>query len=346
MGWRDLASEIGGDPARMVRPDVGGAHALELARGFVRAVRAEGWTPYASTPVATLAQPVFAAPAAVRADALVIAALAASSVPAAEPERVALLVLAAELAATPLDLPDDALLALLDSLLPDDVALEAVAARRAIPLAPTLRAAVEARIPRIEGRIAWETRAEARAARLLAARLASADGCPLAPCPWGDAVAAWVRRQSAAPDWIALLWHAAGATGKTKPTRAWSKDGAARVKRVGVEQVRSAVTAWCATEPRPETHGSQATGSLRPANGEVLRGLLLLVAPEGDERFVTAVEALAARCWEKVDTGPRAANLGVAAIQALRASPGSAPALGRLRDAISYDRARRELDRA
>ncbi|MEQ1500994.1 MAG: hypothetical protein ABMB14_02130 [Myxococcota bacterium] len=214
-----------------------------------------------------------------------------------------------------LDPEDQALLALLASDRPDPEVLDAVARRWTPPLPPALVAAVRARI---------------------------------APCPWGDQVGAWIRAQPDRQAWIALCWHAVGAVGKTRPTRTWHAAGAPLIRAVGVEALRERVRTWCDVVPRAESHGVHAGGALGPTNAELLRGLLLLVAPHADEACVAAMERLAVAAWDKVSMGPRAPHLGVGVLVALASAPEAlaSPAFRRLDPRIAYERARREIDRA
>lgn len=241
-----------------------------------------------------------------------------------------------------------ALLTLLASRGADPDVYEAVSRQCAPPLPPALVDAVRARIARSERQIGWEGRSEVRGARLLAERLADPRGVPLAPCPWGDRVRAWVCARPDAEQWIALLCHAVNVAGKTRPTRAWSAEGARLVAAVGVDAFRERVRAWCDATPAAEMHGVRAGGDLRPTNGELLRGLLFLVAPEADAACVDAIERLALVAWQKVAFGPRAPHLGVGALAALTTAPKAlaTPAFRRLDPQIAYERARREIDRA
>ncbi|MFD6530957.1 hypothetical protein [Streptomyces sp. NPDC060184] len=157
---------------------------------------------------------------------------------------------------------------------------------------------------------------------------------------WSDAALADLAVLGA--QWRGLVAHAA--TARTiRPTVKWERKADESLTILGEAGVREQILTWLSLVGRrrtlpysPGTAGrwTAVEGPPDPHNGNVLRGLVLLLSRMGpDERTVTALGTLVDLCLQQVpDGGPRDPKLANAAVSALGrlGDPAALAELGRL----------------
>ncbi|MFD7815835.1 DUF4132 domain-containing protein [Streptomyces sp. NPDC059785] len=172
----------------------------------------------------------------------------------------------------------------------------------------------------------------------------------------GEAWAEQALRDATAPDWQALLVHAATAT-TAKPTARWEKRARVLVGALGAERVRESVVSWFTLVGRPRTlplELDQYEGHLNdaydPFNAVALRGLawtLSLLPPHpGTAR---ALGALVETSLKKVaglgPRNPKVANAGVVSLARIEGEPALAE-LARLATRVTYKGTAKLIDTA
>ncbi|MGW2825492.1 DUF4132 domain-containing protein [Streptomyces sp. NPDC001443] len=172
----------------------------------------------------------------------------------------------------------------------------------------------------------------------------------------GEEWAERAMRDSADPDWQALLTHLTTATA-SKPSVKWDQQAQALVEALGAERVRVAALSWAALVGRPRTfpldgttYGVDLNAAYDPYNADALRGLawlLSLLPPHPDT--ARALGALVETSLKKVaglgPRNPKVANAGVIALS--RVESGSALAeLARLATRVTYKATAKLVDGA
>lgn len=140
--------------------------------------------------------------------------------------------------------------------------------------------------------------------------------------------------------WHALLAHAAGAAGKSKPSAKWLASAGPLIEAVTREDFRARLSAWTeATTPDP---------ACPDLSLDALKGLVWVGAALGDDQAAGTVGRFAEKCFRKVPGyGPRSAKLGNACLWALSAMPDApyaAAELFRLQTRLKLPSTRRMLD--
>lgn len=170
---------------------------------------------------------------------------------------------------------------------------------------------------------------------------------------WADQA---LRDAVDAPDWQALLAHAATATA-AKPTPKWDQRAAALTAALGPDRVRGTALTWLALAGRPRTfelerghHEPDVNSAYDPYNANALRGLarlLSLLPPHPDT--ARALGALVETSLKKVaglgPRNPKVANAGVNALARIDSEAALAE-LARLATRVTYKNTLKLLDAA
>ena len=156
--------------------------------------------------------------------------------------------------------------------------------------------------------------------------------------------------------WIAILHHAATATGTT-PSAKWRKVASERVAALGADRFAATVIAWLDPLGRSSANTSYRDGGgvnvpsavLAERNATLLRGLVWCCAQAGTPAVARALGAAAEACFKKVPgVGARSLKVGNACLWALGELPGTdgAVQLLRLRYRVTFPSARKPIEAA
>jgi hypothetical protein len=191
--------------------------------------------------------------------------------------------------------------------------------------------------------------------RVLALLGESGAASVVEPGIWGDDVLAWLgridARQRAA--WDALLEHAAGAAGKSRPTQRWARQAPPLVEAVGADAFAERLAAWMEGAKlgwtRTPDWGGSVDRGMSDRNQDLLKGLIWAAASLDDESLAHAIGRFGERCYRKIPNfGAGSKRLGNACLHALSEMPdGKGVAhLSRLAGKVRYASGRAQVERA
>lgn len=187
----------------------------------------------------------------------------------------------------------------------------------------------------------------------------------VSPGAWGDPICSWLLTLEPEKNatWSALFRHASSAASKARPTAKWLKQATGLVKAVD-DDVAALVTEWLrAAKPGPNVDGIQPadmwmidsfpeadrTGTLAPANIDLVKGLVWMASVIEDDRLTAEVGRFGQRCFRKVrNYGAKSTKLGNACLVALGNVPdgGGVVHLSGLMTRVRYPSARKQIEKA
>lgn len=141
---------------------------------------------------------------------------------------------------------------------------------------------------------------------------------------------------------VALLDLAASAPARTSQRFLRRRDDL--LAQLGAQACRALILAWlealAAVRPSPDE-----APVVSPETADVVRGLVLVAAPFGDEDTARALADLGIAAYRKVPHyGPSSAKIGNACAQALADLPAALPQLARMRTRVRHPPSRRRID--